>query len=104
MSFLLPCPTCGARDVNEFVYAGEVTTRPEATPTQRELGRYVYFRRNVAGVQREWWFHRFGCELWFIAERDTRSNEVLTTQRAAPRSPGEMPAPETPAVPDTPAV
>ena len=79
MSFLLPCPNCGARDVNEFAYGGELTIRPEARPSVRELGSYLYFRRNVAGVQREWWFHRLGCELWFQAERDTRTNEVLST-------------------------
>ena len=61
MSFLLPCPHCGPRDVNEFSYSGEVSTRPTATPTVRELAGYVYFRRNVAGVQREWWHHRYGC-------------------------------------------
>ena len=32
----------------------------------------------VAGVQREWWNHRSGCRAWFIAERDTRTNEVLS--------------------------
>jgi sarcosine oxidase subunit delta len=37
----------------------------------------VYFRDNVAGVQREWWQHRTGCGEWFLAERDTRTNEVL---------------------------
>ena len=47
-----------------------------APPTVRELNEYIYFRRNVAGVQREWWSHRTGCELWFVAERDTRTNEV----------------------------
>ena len=41
---------------------------------------YERFLRNVAGVQREWWYHRFGCELWFQAERDTRTNEVLVTE------------------------
>ena len=80
MSFLLPCPNCGPRDVNEFVCAGEVSVRPQGTPSLRELTSYVYLRRNVAGIQREWWFHRFGCELWFQAERDTRTNEVLTTE------------------------
>ncbi len=58
MSFLLSCPNCGPRDVNEFAYAGEVTHRPHAAP-------------------REWWCHRLGCQLWFQAERDTRTNEVL---------------------------
>jgi sarcosine oxidase, subunit delta len=76
MSFLLTCPNCGERDVNEFGYAGEVTTRPKETPSLRELTSYLYLRRNVAGVQREWWYHRYGCRLWFLAERDTRTNEV----------------------------
>ena len=77
-----------------------MTTRPRGAASLRELTDYVYFRRNVAGVQREWWQHRFGCELWFLAERDTRTNEVLRTEIAAP--PRAEPAP--PAVPDTPAV
>ena len=94
MSFLLPCPNCGPRDVNEFSYQGEVTVRPSASPELRELTAYLYLRDNVAGVQREWWFHRDGCELWFQAERDTRTNEVLRTEipvptgRAAAQPPG----------------
>ena len=76
MSFLLPCPKCGPRDVTEFAYAGETTSRPKQTPSLRELTTYLYFRRNVAGVQLEWWCHRYGCKLWFQAERDTRTNEV----------------------------
>jgi heterotetrameric sarcosine oxidase delta subunit len=102
MSFLLPCPNCGPRDVNEFAFSGEVTQRPRATPSQQELSAYVYFRRNVAGVQREWWYHRFGCELWFLAERDTRTNEVLKTELPAP-SAEAMVAPQEAGVPDTPA-
>jgi heterotetrameric sarcosine oxidase delta subunit len=78
MSFLLHCPSCGPRDVNEFAYAGEVTSRPQGGPSLEQLTAYLYFRRNAAGVQREWWCHRLGCELWFLAERDTRTNEVLT--------------------------
>jgi heterotetrameric sarcosine oxidase delta subunit len=103
MSFLLPCPNCGPRDVNEFAYAGEVTSRPNAAPDLRGLTDYVYFRRNVAGVQREWWYHRFGCELWFLAERDTRTNEVLLTELPRPRTAAARPAPQEAVIPDTPA-
>ena len=92
MSFLLSCPNCGPRDVNEFACAGEVTSRPKAPPDQRGLTDYVYFRRNVAGVQREWWYHRFGCEVWFLAERDTRTNEVLKTE--LPQASAKTPAVE----------
>jgi heterotetrameric sarcosine oxidase delta subunit len=84
MSFLLPCPTCGPRDVEEFRCAGEVTRRPKEKPQLRELTSYIYFRDNVAGVHREWWNHRAGCGQWFIAERDTRTNEVVGTSIPEP--------------------
>ena len=77
MSFLLECPNCGPRDVNEFALRGRGHARPRRRAVAARADRLLYFRDNVAGVQREWWYHRFGCELWFVAERDTRTNEVL---------------------------
>ena len=89
VSFLLTCPNCGIREVTDFGYGGEISSRPTERPSLRELGEYNYFRRNRAGVQREWWFHRSGCRAWFIAERDTTTNEVLLTELPAiPGGPG----------------
>jgi heterotetrameric sarcosine oxidase delta subunit len=79
MSYVLTCPNCGPREVTDFGYGGELNPRPREAPSLRELSEYNYFRRNVAGVQREWWNHRSGCGDWFIAERDTRTNEVFFT-------------------------
>jgi len=87
VSFLLTCPNCGPREVTDFAFGGEVTARPAGRPDRRELNAYVYFRDNVAGVQREWWLHRSGCRQWFLAERDTRTNAVAWTAR-----PEEAPA------------
>ncbi len=71
MSFLLTCPNCGVREVSDFGFGGESSKRPTEKPaTLRELGEYNYFRRNTAGVQREWWVHRSGCRAWFLAERE----------------------------------
>ena len=67
------------REVTDFSFGGEAKARPRERPSRRELNEYNYFRRNVAGVQREWWFHRSGCRAWFVAERDTRTNEVHWT-------------------------
>jgi methylglutamate dehydrogenase subunit B len=80
VSFVVRCPNCGPRESTDFSFGGEVTARPRSTPTARELAAYNYFRDNVAGVQREWWYHRSGCGAWFIAERDTRTNEMLLTE------------------------
>jgi len=80
MSYVLTCPNCGPREVTDFGYGGELNPRSREAPSLRELSEYNYFRRNVAGVQREWWNHRSGCGDWFIAERDTRTNEVFFTK------------------------
>lgn len=95
MSFLLRCPNCGIREVTDFGFGGELSQRPRARPSLRELSTYNYFRRNVAGVQREWWYHRSGCRAWFYAERDTRTNVVLWTAL-----PGSEPQAATPAAAD----
>jgi heterotetrameric sarcosine oxidase delta subunit len=87
MSFVLSCPNCGPREVTDFGFGGELSARPQSSPSFRELNRYVYFHANVAGSQREWWVHRSGCGQWFVAERDTRTNDVAWTAR-----PGEEPA------------
>jgi sarcosine oxidase subunit delta len=105
MSFLLPCPNCGPRPVDEFHYQGEVTRRPKDPQSFRELTTYLYVRDNVAGVQREWWYHRLGCETWFLAERDTRTNEVLRVEVPAPPADAgpagaQAPAPSVPEPPN----
>jgi sarcosine oxidase delta subunit len=65
MSFLIPCPNCGPRDVSEFRHGGEV---------QHDNG-------NLPGPQRERWYHRLGCRRWLLAVRDVRTNAVLETHR-----------------------
>jgi heterotetrameric sarcosine oxidase delta subunit len=95
VSYLLTCPNCGVREVTDFGYGGEVSARPSSRPTRRELNAYNYFRRNVAGVQREWWFHRSGCRVWFVAERDTTTNEVKFTAL-----PDETPQDDDPQTPE----
>ena len=80
---LLECPNCGARNISEFRFGGERNARPTfaaEVPDQAWLD-YVYMRTNVQGVQVEWWRHSFGCGLWFLAERHTKTNQVLKTYR-----------------------
>ena len=79
MSFLLNCPNCGDRNVNEFHFGGEAASRPAPDAGREQWASYLYSRKNVAGVSREWWTHRFGCRKWFLALRDTTSNQVQET-------------------------
>jgi len=76
MSFLVPCPQCGPRDVYEFRFGGERLTRPLPNAEARQWTDYRYMRANIDGSAREWWFHRLGCRRWFVTERDTVRNVV----------------------------
>ena len=88
MSFLLTCPHCGEREVTDFSFGGEVVPRPTAKPTERELNTYNYFRRNVAGVQREWWYHRSGLQ-GVVPGRARHHDERGQLGRAARRRPAD---------------
>jgi sarcosine oxidase subunit delta len=75
----IPCPNCGPRNVSEFRYGGEYNPRP-ADPTavpESEWVRYHYFKNNTMGEQVEWWLHQSGCELWFLVERERRTNDII---------------------------
>ena len=84
MSFLLACPNCGMRRVDEFRFGGEYRVRPEGEVGAREWAAYLYERANIDGEQREWWYHRQGCKQWFIARRDTVTNTVHETAWLSP--------------------
>ncbi len=79
MSFVLTCPWCGPREVTDFAYGGEIRDAAPGGEDRREVFGHAYLRRNVAGEQTEWWFHRSGCRAWFLARRDTRDNTVHWT-------------------------
>jgi sarcosine oxidase subunit delta len=79
VSFLIPCPHCGSRSAYEFRFGGEVRQRPPPGAPDEEWFSYTYTRNNEAGLQTEWWYHRYGCRRWLQAVRNTVSNEVLET-------------------------
>ncbi len=85
MSFQIDCPNCGRRPVWEFHYAGPVQTRPDPSADDETWTAYLYNKPNVRGVQTEWWYHRSACKAWFIVDRDTRMNKVLSTRQHQPQ-------------------
>ncbi|MFQ5614185.1 MAG: sarcosine oxidase subunit delta [Anaerolineae bacterium] len=78
---LLTCPNCGERNVAEFRFGGEYNPRPAnpAAASNEEWVDYLYLKENKLGVQKEWWYHRAGCGLWFLAERHTKTQVVQQT-------------------------
>jgi sarcosine oxidase subunit delta len=78
---LIECPNCGPRNAQEFRYGGEYNSRPSepmVVPPE-EWTDYIYMRANKQGLQKEWWYHRAGCQLWFLAERHTKTNVIERT-------------------------
>ncbi len=85
----LPCPFCGDRDIQEFVYRGDASlVRPEH---EADMFAYVYLRDNVAGPIREHWYHAQGCRNWIVVTRDTRTHEVSDAVLARAASEPEGP-------------
>lgn len=76
---LLNCPINGLRPVDEFAYAGELREQPEPRScTDKEWAAYVFHRNGAPGMKKEWWYH-VPSGTWFIAERDTGTDQVART-------------------------
>ena len=76
---VMNCPLNGPRNISEFVWGGEVKPMPDDSKlSDREWADYVFLENNTAGVVREWWCHA-PSNTWFIAERNTLSDEVVRT-------------------------
>jgi len=80
---IMPCPLNGPRNISEFVCGGEVLEMPDPTTgSDCNWVDYVFIHHNRRGVVREWWFH-VATAYWFIAERDTGTDEILKTYPAS---------------------
>ena len=74
------CPFCGERDLSEFAYLGDASSRrpqPDRPAAQARFVEVVYLRDNPAGLHEELWYHVFGCRSWLQVTRDTRTHEIF---------------------------
>ncbi len=76
---LMPCPLNGPRNISEFVCGGELTEMPEPDScSERQWADYVFMENNSKGNVYEWWMH-VPTSYWFIAERNTETDEIIKT-------------------------
>ena len=79
---IMPCPLNGPRNIQEFICAGPVEPHPDPNRcSDEEWTEFVWMEENLDGVVREWWCH-VATSYWFIAERNTVSDEILATYPA----------------------
>ena len=76
----IPCPYCGDRDAQEFVYRGDAT--PRRPDGEEGMFDYVYLRDNPAGPIAEHWYHAQGCRTWIVVTRDTRTHAIAGARLA----------------------
>ena len=80
---IMNCPLNGPRNISEFAWGGEVKTMPDPLAcSDDEWAEYVFLENNTAGVVREWWCH-LPTSYWFIAERNTVTDEIVRTYPSA---------------------
>tara|TARA_Y100000588_G_scaffold361464_1_gene422272 strand:+ start:385 stop:669 length:285 start_codon:yes stop_codon:yes gene_type:complete len=75
---ILNCPLNGPRNISEFAFGGEVVEMPATNADVREWADYVFSESNTKGLVHEWWMH-VPSTFWFIAERNTETNEIIRT-------------------------
>ena len=89
--FRIPCPFCGERNENEFIFGGQAHIgRPEPAErvSDREWAEYLFFRDNPKGVHFERWQHYYGCRQWFNVARHTVTHEIKAVYRLGEAPPG----------------
>lgn len=80
---IMNCPLNGPRNISEFVWGGEVRPMPDpADLGDRAFAEWLFLEDNAAGVVREWWCHA-PTSFWFIAERNTITDEIIRTYAAS---------------------
>jgi sarcosine oxidase subunit delta len=90
----MTCPVNGARAISEFAYGGELREMPDPdTASDAIWTDYVFNRNGTPGVKKEWWCH-VPSGVWFIAERNTRTDTIQRTclYQAERQSPQGRPA------------
>lgn len=76
---IMTCPVNGPRNIAEFAWGGEVKANLDsATCSDQEWTDHLFLEANVAGVITEWWLHT-PTNTWFIARRNTLSDEIIET-------------------------
>jgi sarcosine oxidase subunit delta len=79
---LMTCPLNGPRNISEFACGGELIEGADPrTLSDEAWADLVFLSNNTAGVVREWWCH-VPSSYWFIAERNTLTDEIVRTYPA----------------------
>ena len=66
---LIPCPHCGPRAQDEFVYERTMDSLVPLDAAPEEAMERLFTRTNPRGMDEELWRHTFGCRAWLVMRR-----------------------------------
>jgi sarcosine oxidase, subunit delta len=93
---LIRCPYCEKeRPEIEFRHGGEAHMVRPADPMavdDQAWAEFLYFRENRRGLHAERWRHTHGCGRFFNCLRDTVSDVIVKTYKAAEPRPDPLAA------------
>ena len=79
-------PLLGPRNLNESIYYGDASLlkRPKWDDKNAEdkFYKYLYLRKNIAGIHKELWFHQQGDRSWLVVTRNTKNHEIIKVELA----------------------
>ena len=76
---ILNCPVNGPRPIQEFQFGGDVRSMPDPDRAgDQQWADYVFYCHGEPAIKRQWWCH-IPSSTWFIAERDTRTDQIVRT-------------------------
>lgn len=85
-AMLINHPLLGPRDAAEFVYLGDAALlhrpNPAADTAADDFYNYMHLRDNIAGEQRELWYHEQGDRSWLVVTRNTLTHAITRVELA----------------------
>ena len=73
---LIPCPHCGPRAQEEFVYERPVDAVVPLDAAPDAAIATLYARANPRGAAEEIWRHSHGCRGWLLIRRDRVTHAI----------------------------
>ena len=50
--------------------------------SEENFYKYLYLRKNIAGIHKELWFHQHGDRSWLVVTRNTLTHEIIKVELA----------------------
>ena len=83
---LIPCPHCGPRAQDEFVYERTMDSLVSLDAASEKAMETLFTRTNLRGVDEELWWHSFGCCAWMVMRRHRVTNEIESVRAVGPEA------------------